>query len=136
MGLLDGLVGQVLGGLGQNHGASEDMVHHVLGMLGGQGGSGLTQLMQVFQSKGLGDVIGSWVGTGQNLPIDPQQLMGLLGNDQVAAMASKFGLTHEAAASQLANLLPQVIDKMTPNGELPGADVLSQGLGGLLGKLF
>lgn len=136
MGLFDGLVGQVLGGLGQNHGASEGMVQHVLGMLGGQGGSGLTQLMQVFQSKGLGDVIGSWVGTGQNLPIDPQQLMGLLGNDQIAAMASKFGLTHEAAASQLANLLPQVIDKMTPNGELPGADVLSQGLGGLLGKLF
>lgn len=136
MGLFDGLVGQVLGDSGQNHGASADMVQHVLGMLGGQGGTGLTQLMQVFQSKGLGDVIGSWVGTGQNLPIDPQQLMGLLGNDQVGAMASKFGLTHEAAASQLANLLPQVIDKMTPNGELPSADVLSQGLGGLLGKLF
>ncbi len=136
MGSFDGLVGQVLGGLGQNHGASEDMVQHVLGMLGGQGGSGLTQLMQVFQSKGLGDVIGSWVGTGQNLPIDPQQLMGLLGNDQIAAMASKFGLTHEAAASQLANLMPQVIDKLTPTGELPGADMLNQGLGGLLGKLF
>lgn len=136
MGSFDGLVGQVLGGLGQNHGASEDMVQHVLGMLGGQGGSGLTQLMQVFQSKGLGDVIGSWVGTGQNLPIDPQQLMGLLGNHQIAAMASKFGLTHEAAASQLANLMPQVIDKLTPTGELPGADMLNQGLGGLLGKLF
>lgn len=136
MGLFDGLVGQVLGGLGQNHGASEDMVNHVVGMLGGQGGSGLMQLMQVFQSKGLGNVIGSWVSTGQNLPIDPQQLMGLLGNDQIAAMASKFGLTQEAAASQMANLLPQVIDKLTPNGELPSADALSQGLGGLLGKLF
>lgn len=136
MGLFDGLVGQVLGGLGQNHGASEDMVHHVLGMLGGQGGSGLAQLLQLAQSKGLGDVIGSWVGTGQNLPIDPQQLIGLLGNDQIGAMASKFGLSHGAAASQLANLLPVVIDKMTPTGEVPSSDVLSQGLGGLLGKLF
>lgn len=136
MGLLDGLVGQVLGGLGQGHGANQDMIHHVLGLLGSGGGNGLAKLVEAFQGAGLGNVVGSWVSTGQNLPISPQQILSVLGNDQVAAMAGRFGLSQDAAAAQLAQLLPAVVDKLTPQGELPGPDVFTQGLGGLLGKLF
>lgn len=136
MGLLDGLVGQVLGSLGNNHNATNDMVGHVLGMLGGQNGNGLQQLIGLFGQKGLGDVIGSWVSTGQNLPISAQQIASVLGSEQVSAMASRFGMSNDAAASTLAQLLPVVVDKLTPQGELPSSDLLSQGLGGLLGKLF
>lgn len=116
-------------------GKKDDLMSSIMQLLGGQGG--LQNLISQFDSKGLGDVIGSWVSTGKNLPISPDQLQGVLGNDAVKNIASKLGMDSSALKSQLSNLLPDVVDKLTPNGKVPEGDILSQAsdlLGGLFGK--
>jgi uncharacterized protein YidB (DUF937 family) len=73
----------------------------------------------------------SWVGTGQNMPITADQLSSILGSDKMGAIASQLGMSQGEASGQLADLLPQVIDKLTPDGQMPQGDITSQ-LGGLL----
>jgi uncharacterized protein YidB (DUF937 family) len=121
-------------GSGQNN-KQNDLLGSVMGMIGGQGG--LNNLISQFSSNGLGDVIGSWVSTGKNLPISPEQLKGVLGDDTVKNIASKLGIDSNALTSQLSNLLPDVVDKLTPDGKVPEGDIMSKGmdmLGGLFGK--
>jgi uncharacterized protein YidB (DUF937 family) len=113
----------------------DDLMSTVMGLLGGQGG--LNGLISQFTSKGLGDVVGSWVSTGKNLPISPDQLQGVLGNDAIKNIASKLGMDSNALTSQLSNLLPDVVDKLTPDGKVPEGDIMRKGmdlLGGLFGK--
>jgi uncharacterized protein YidB (DUF937 family) len=75
------------------------------------------------------------VGTGDNLPISAEQLASVLDSRTLQDMAQQAGLPVQGLTEQLAGLLPQVIDKITPNGSLPQGDMLSQGLG-MLGGLF
>lgn len=112
-----------------------DLISSVMGLLGGQGG--LNNLISQFGAKGLGDVIGSWVGTGKNIPISADQLKGVLGDDTLKNIASKLGMDSNALTSQLSNLLPDVVDKLTPEGKVPEGDLTSKAtdlLGGLFGK--
>ena len=150
MGLLDSVLGSVLGGRqagGQGGGIGADLLMQVVGGLisGGGGGGvagGLGSLLQQFEKAGLGHVVQSWVGSGQNLPISADQLQQVLGGDQVSAMAQQAGTSHGDLMSQLSQLLPQVVDQLTPQGQMPaagggggGADfggMLSSVLGGLL----
>lgn len=133
MGLLD----SVKSVLGSGSGGKEpDLMSTVLNLIGGQQG-GLNGLVQQFASKGLGDVAQSWISTGKNLPVSPDQLQNVLGSDVVKGLASKVGLDSNALLGQLSNLLPQAVDKLTPEGKIPEGDILSQGmnlLGGLFGK--
>lgn len=113
----------------------DDLMSTVTSLLGGQGG--LDKLIGQFASKGLGDVIGSWVDTGKNLPVSGDQLQNVLGKDTINNLASKLGMDNSALTSQLSNLLPDVVDKLTPNGKVPEGDILGQAgdlLGGLFGK--
>ena len=144
MGLLDSVLGSVIGNMvggRQAGGAGADMLMQVVGGLlnqgGGGAGGGLGALLQQFQKGGLGDVAASWVGTGQNLPISADQLQSVLGGDQIGAMAQQAGLSPGDLMGQLAHMLPQVVDQLTPNGQVPagGADLggmLSSVLGGLM----
>ncbi|MFZ1292510.1 MAG: YidB family protein [Melioribacteraceae bacterium] len=121
----------VLGG-----GDKNDLMSVVMGLIGGQKG-GLSGLVSQFASKGLGDVIGSWVGTGENKAISTDQLQNALGSEKVKDIASKLGVDPNSALSQLSKILPQAVDKLTPDGKVPEGDILSQGmnlLGGLFGK--
>jgi len=133
MDILD-TVKSVLGGVS---GSKEpDLMSAIMNLVGGQSG-GLSGFVKQFASKGLGDVAQSWVSTGKNLPISPDQLQSVLGSDVVKGLASKLGMDNNALTSQLSNLLPQVVDKLTPDGEIPEGDILSKGmdlLGGLFGK--
>jgi len=123
MGILDSIVGQVLGG-----GSSQNLsINAIMGLIGNQAG-GLEGMVKQFASKGLGDIINSWVSTGKNLPITPQQVQQGLGNKSVTDLAKKVGITPDEAASQLAKLLPQVIDKLTPSGKIPQGDLMAQGM--------
>jgi uncharacterized protein YidB (DUF937 family) len=82
-------------------------------------------------------VIGSWVSTGKNLPVSGEQLQNVLGKDTIGNLASKLGMDSRALTSQLSNLLPDVVDKLTPEGKVPEGDIMSQAsdlLGGLFGK--
>ncbi len=113
----------------------DDLVSSIMQLLGGQGG--LQNLINQFDAKGLGDIIGSWVGTGQNKSISPDQIQNVFGSDALSEIASKLGLNVSDLSGQLSNLLPDVVDKLTPEGKIPEGDILSRAsdlLGGLFGK--
>lgn len=100
---------------------------------------GLEGLKAKLDGAGLGDAIGSWIGTGDNQAVDGQQLAGALGQDQVQGLADKTGLDLSKMLPMLAAMLPLLIDKLTPDGDEAGADdrLADQGglqdmLGGLL----
>lgn len=131
MGLLDNIAGQVLsGGSGKS-----DLLNAVIELLGSQQAGGLAGLVEQFKRKGLGDIVNSWVGTGQNLAITPQQIQQGFGSDTIKQLALKAGLSSDEAASQLSKLLPNVVDKLTPKGQVPQGDLTSQAMN-LLGGLF
>jgi len=116
MGLLDNLENQALGNvLG---GSSNPLASGLLQMVQNQPG-GLQGLVQSFHDKGMGGVVSSWVGSGQNSPISAEQIQQVLGSDQVKALAAKAGISPDAAGSAIAQLLPGIVDKLTPNGAVP-----------------
>jgi uncharacterized protein YidB (DUF937 family) len=119
--MLDKLLTQAMQGMlgGQQQGDNPMM--QMLGAMLSNGGQfgGLAGLLQQFQQAGLGQQAASWVSTGQNMPISPDQLMKVFGGDQMQQMASSVGLDTSAFGGQLSQMLPQMIDMLTPNGELP-----------------
>ncbi|WP_047392527.1 YidB family protein [Chitinibacter sp. ZOR0017] len=126
MSLFDSLAGQFLQG---EQGAA------LQSLLESQGG--VSGLVEKFQSGGLGEIAQSWIASGENLPISSEQIQAVLGNETVANLASKLGVDPEQAAGTISNLLPQLVDQLTPNGQLPaGNDLLNAGLDMLKGKLF
>ncbi len=90
------------------------------GLLGGLGG-----LLDKLQKGGLGDVANSWVGSGQNKPVSPGQLGPALGPDIIKTLAQRSGLSEEEITRQLSQILPGVVDKLTPQGRLPTLAELS-----------
>lgn len=136
MGLLDMVTGALNGASGKSGG--NDMLNVVMQMLSSNGqNGGMAGLVQAFQNKGLGEQMASWISTGQNLPISPEQIKSVLGDGQLGQIARQLGMNEQQAAGGLAGLLPQVIDKVTPNGQMPqGDDLMAQGLELLKGKLF
>lgn len=136
MGLFDSIAGQVIGALGQGgNGQAGGLLEAVSGLINNPQTGGLQGLIKSFEQNGLGNVIGSWVGTGQNLPISPEQLQSVLGNEQVQAIAQKLGLSPQEISGQLSQLLPQVVDRVTPGGTVPQGDALQSAIG-MLGGLF
>jgi uncharacterized protein YidB (DUF937 family) len=75
----------------------------------------------MFQEKGLGGIVGSWIGTGQNLPISADQLNSVLHCDALNQVASKFGIDPNMLQSAMTQILPHVVDQMTPNGQIASA---------------
>lgn len=101
------------------------LMQNVLQMLAtGTPGEGLSSIVKGFEQQGLGNLVSSWVGTGQNLPISPEQLQRGLGSDRVRQLAQAAGVTEGTAASALSGLLPKVIDQLTPHGAMPHTDQL------------
>ena len=139
MGLLDSVVGMVTGQsdpMGQGGGNQAALIAAVVSMLNANGsGGGLNDLIARFEQGGLGSVIGSWVSTGHNLPISAEQLQSVLGSGQLGQIAEQLGLSHGEAAAQLSQVLPQVVDHLTPNGQLPASDEAGD-IGSLIGSLL
>lgn len=134
MGLLDSVMGAVMGQVQQQGG-----VAGVLGeLLANDGaGGGLRGLVEKFNEAGLGEVVGSWIGKGDNLPVSADQLKEVLGSDLLGKLAGQLGVDPAQASGQLADLLPGLVDKLTPQGVAPenglgdAGDLLGM-LGGLL----
>jgi uncharacterized protein YidB (DUF937 family) len=103
---------------------------------------GLNGLIQRFHENGAGDVVSSWIGTGENKPISPDTLTNVLGSGAVGEMAAKAGVSGDQLSGMLAAVLPHLVDKATPNGEVPAegkidiSSVLGSlgGLAGLFGR--
>lgn len=92
---------------------------------------GIAGLQQMFQQKGLGNVVSSWIGTGQNLPISADQLHNVLPGGALQNLASKSGMDTTQLAGLFSQFMPHVVDKLTPNGQVPDAGALSQMMKGL-----
>ena len=114
MGLLDSIAGAVMGKLGGTEGG---MAQIALDMFNQHGG--LNGVLDKFKTSGLGDQVASWVGTGENQAVSPDQITSALGSSQIAELAAKFGISPDVLSSQLAQHLPDVINKLTPHGEVP-----------------
>ena len=97
------------------------------------GGAGLNSLVRGFREAGLADIVDSWISTGPNLPITLEQLQKGLEGKVIRQLAYKTGLSQEATCAELATLLPQLVDRLTPEGALPGVAALQQGLNHLKG---
>lgn len=133
MGLMDQM-GQVVGGLLGGQSAQNPLLQAITSFLGNNSNlGGLAGLVQAFQKNGLGEIVNSWVSTGQNMPVSPQQIEQGLGSDVLRQLASKAGLSPQDASAQLSDLLPNLIDKLTPNGKIE-ADPLEQLLKLVQGK--
>jgi uncharacterized protein YidB (DUF937 family) len=156
MGLFDSVLGAVLnnnqqaadgataggfGGLGGLMGmlsSNPQLLQVVSGMLGNDGGhGGLGGLVSKFQQAGLGDAMQSWIGGGPNQAVSGEEITSALGSDTVSNIAAKLGVNPSEAAGQLSQMLPGLINHLTPAGEAPqqglgnGGDLMGM-LGGLL----
>jgi uncharacterized protein YidB (DUF937 family) len=147
MGLLDGLIGNVLGSmLGGNQ--TQNPLDSGLGGLAGrnqaQGGNlllqvvlsllqqngGLEAVLGKLRQGGLGQQADSWVSTGQNMNISPDQLQQIFGSSTISDLASQLGMPEDQAGSTMAQVLPEVINHLTPQGQVPenGDEEIAQGL--------
>ena len=134
MGLFDSVIGAVSGHMQQNGGLG-----NVLGGLLANNSElgGLSGLVEKFNQKGMGDIVGSWIGKGDNLPISADQIASAFGNGTMGNMANQLGLDPAQVSAQLAQMLPGLIDKLTPNGALPEGGLGQSGdLMGMLGGLL
>lgn len=140
MGLFDMLAKQALGGMFGGGQPPSDILSSLLQQQGG-----LPGLMERFQQAGLKDAFASWVSTDANQPVQPAQMEQALGVGAVADIAKKVGVDAGTILPMLSQFLPQIIDKLTPNGTMdnphPTGDqlqsvissVMKGGLGGLFG---
>ncbi len=136
MGLFDSVLGAVNNQM-QQQGGLGNVLSSLLANNGELGG--LSGLVEKFNQAGLGETVQSWIGTGANQAISGNQLSDALGSDVLTQAASQLGLDPSQLSGQLAQMLPGLIDKLTPNGTVPEGGVGSAGdlmgmLGGFLGK--
>ena len=153
MGLLDEILKQAAGGGQANVGGAQagglgaiadlvmknpQIISAAISMLNPKDtsvGGGLTDVIGAFNKGGLGDIMSSWVGGGPNKPVDPGALGNVLGPDMLSQFAQKAGIGHGDASSVLASVLPELINQMTPQGQVPQGNALDGMLGSLLGQL-
>jgi uncharacterized protein YidB (DUF937 family) len=104
-----------------------------LGALAGMGGLGA--LLERFQQKGYGDQVQSWISTGENQPIPPDAVSEVFDHNELSQIASQAGVSEDEAREGLSELLPQVVDNFTPQGQLPDSDQLSSTIDQLMQEM-
>ena len=125
MGLFDNLLGSLIPGIENGHPALAPILEIVRNHPGGIDG-----LAQQFEQGGLGGVAQSWIGGGQNQPVSADQIQSVLGDGMVSQLAGKMGISPEEASGHLAELLPGIVNHLTPNGAVPAqSDLLQMGEG-------
>jgi uncharacterized protein YidB (DUF937 family) len=145
MGLLDSLGGILGGGQQQSNDPKAMLIAAAVPLLlkalqGGGAGAGQAAgagggLLSAFEGAGLGSVVQSWIGNGQNQAISPDQVQQALGGGHLQELAAAAGISPSEAAGHLSEILPGLVDKLTPNGQAPAAGG-GLDLGGLLGGLL
>ena len=132
MGLLD----SVMGMLGKSGG--KDVMSQLATMLTGKGGDGLglSRLMDQFKGAGLGDKADSWVGTGENQSLSPDEVEKAIGTDRLAKMSKQTGQSVDSLKTDLSKLIPDAVNKLTPDGKMPDpGDLMNMVKGMDFGKL-
>jgi uncharacterized protein YidB (DUF937 family) len=129
MGLFDEILGKAIGTQGDERTKqSSSLVAGLLELLDEPETGGIQGLAQRSQGQGLGELVASWIGTGSNRSIAPDQVASLLGARRVEALGQSAGLKGSLATGAIAALLPALIDKLTPEGKVPtGVEVQQRG---------
>jgi uncharacterized protein YidB (DUF937 family) len=130
-----GLFDEVLAMSGVSGSAQEQQhsgaLSAIMGYINSPQVGGISGLQQMFQQRGLSGVFSSWVGSGQNLPISADQLQSVLHSGGLEQVATKAGIDPSQLTSMMSTLLPNMVDKMTPNGQVPDSGALAQMMKGL-----
>jgi uncharacterized protein YidB (DUF937 family) len=123
--MLDKLIAGAIQGMAGGQGNAANPMMQIVGALLSNGGpyGGLAGLVQQFQQAGLGQQAASWVSTGANMPISVEQLTKVFGGPQLQQMATNAGMEAPQFGDQLSQMLPQLIDQLTPQGQMPTGGV-------------
>jgi uncharacterized protein YidB (DUF937 family) len=133
MALLDSIMGML------GKGGGKDVMSQLSSMLTGKGGDGLglSRLIDQFKGAGLGGKADSWVGKGENQPLDPDEVEKAIGSDRLAKMSKQTGESVGALKTDLSKMIPSAVDKLTPDGKMPSpGDLLGMVKGMDFGKLL
>jgi uncharacterized protein YidB (DUF937 family) len=128
---LSGILGKVTGG-GQGGGGMGSLLTGLVPMVGSLlAGGGLQKVLASLQANGLGAQAASWLGTGANEPISADDVRKVVGDAELAKIAGELGVSEDDAAAAVAKVLPEVVDKVSPDGQLPPEKELDSALGRL-----
>jgi uncharacterized protein YidB (DUF937 family) len=130
MGLLDEVLA-LAGSTGAQQGQHATALTAIMGYINSPQVGGLAGLQSMFQQGGLGHILSSWVGNGQNLPVSASQLQDVLHTGALQQAAQKAGMDPTQLTGMMSTLLPHLVDKLSPNGQLPDASALQKMLQGL-----
>jgi|SRR5271165_931293 len=130
MGLLDEVLAMA-GTTGAQQGQHASALGAVRSLINSPQVGGLAGLQNMFQQGGLGNIISSWIGTGQNLPVSTSQLQSVLHGGALQQAAQQAGMDPSQLTGMMNILLPHLVDKLTPNGQMPDASVLQKMMQGL-----
>ncbi len=117
--------------------ADSDTMSSALNQLIGDGDSmDIGSLVSSFTEGGLGDIVGSWLGGGDNAAVSPNALMDMLGSDKIAAFASQLGISEDSALDSLSGALPQMVDNASAEGSILDSIGGADGAMKMIGKMF
>lgn len=126
-----GVVGKMAGGKDQNA-----LIGAVAQLINSPNVGGLSGLVQLFNRNGQGDTVASWISKGGNRPISPEAVQDTLGQDRIQHVAGAANMSEQDTSRGLASLLPQLVDKLTPDGKLPENDAAGNSLSQLAGRFL
>lgn len=139
MGILDALLKnpEMIGDVAKFAGENPEIAKAAMSFFssGNGSGGGLGNIVGALQSGGLGDAVSSWLGSGDNIAVAPKDIQAALGDDTISQFAKQAGVSGGEASALLAGILPQVVDKLSPDGKLPDKGGLDSMLSGLIGSL-
>jgi len=130
MGLLDEVLAMA-GGTGAQQSQHASALGAILSLINSPQVGGLAGLQSMFQQGGLGHIMSSWIGNGPNLPVSANQLQNVLHGGSLQQAAQQAGMDSSQFTNTMSTLLPHLVDKVSPNGQLPDASALQQMLKGL-----
>jgi len=131
MGLMDEVLAMAAGSSGTAQGDHATALSAILSYVNSPQVGGIAGLQRMFQQGGLGNIVSSWISSGQNLPISASQLQNVLHSGALQQAAQQSGMDTSTLATAMSSLLPHLVDKLTPNGQVPDANALQQLLKGM-----
>ena len=128
MSILDNITGRIADQLKGQAGGQGNLLNAAMQLMrspevGGPGG-----MVQALAKQGQGDVVNSWLANGKNLPISPDALLNVFGQEKIQQMAGSLGMSIPSLLSGLAAMMPEMIDKLSPGGRLPAGEETSNAL--------
>ncbi len=132
MGLFDSIIESAKEKYGLSTEKAGGLLAALLAYIAEPANGGIGGFFDRFRGAGLGGLVDSWIGTGESAPLTDAQLNAALGNEAVDSIAAKAGVERGVAASALSGMLPQVVDAVSPDGEVPDNEGFLSRIGGFL----